>query len=361
MRSASPESKTRAKGVVKPMMNLPSSNLSPRARHHAAATHHRIARPRRSSLEALAPTRDLVTPMTSLSAPEPSEQTTSKAGAGTSARLKSIIAASPPRPLPGSFTPGSTTYRLAIGVCREQNRLRNDYHGAEKTLEQRRKTFARRVHIQRDGCTKKSHLKCGFDIPTTGDEGEVCAHLLEAKAVLATYRKKHERHLENVAVGFPAYVSFVDTEQARGFGKLVFGQMIAEAGDLSDYAGPAKLWKRFGLAPGQRKVKNVQPGDPAGGFCPRRRSVSWNVGECLIKAGGHYKSLYDSRKKLESEKPACGKVFRPGKGSCEKDGHCLPKHIHARAHKWMEKRLLKDLWTAWRAAARARVEGKPAA
>ena len=52
-------------------------------------------------------------------------------------------------------------------------------------------------------------------------------------------------HMMAFAKALPV-ASFV--EETRGFGYLGLAQIVAEAGDLSNYANPAKLWKRFGLA-----------------------------------------------------------------------------------------------------------------
>ena len=125
----------------------------------------------------------------------------------------------------------------------------------------------------------------------------------------------------------------------RGFGLAGFAQIVGEAGELSNYANPAKLWKRMGLAvfdgKAQRKSTDAELAVIMG-YSPRRRSISWRIGDCLIKGNkGEYYQLYVDRKAMELEKlPADAK------------GRKL--HAHRRAQRYIEKRLMRNLWRAWR-------------
>ncbi len=59
----------------------------------------------------------------------------------------------------------------------------------------------------------------------------------------------------------------------------------------------------------------------------------WNVGACIVKAGGPLKAVYDARKAYEAD-------------------HVETKaHAHNRAQRYVEKRFLRDLWSAWRRGA----------
>lgn len=121
-----------------------------------------------------------------------------------------------------------------------------------------------------------------------------------------------------------------------GFGPIGFAQIISEAGDLARYANPGKLWKRMGLAvingKSQRKCANAE-GALEQGYAPRRRSLMYVIGDSLIKKASPFRELYLARKAYEHARaPAMSKM-----------------HAHRRAQRYMEKRLLRDLWRAWRA------------
>jgi hypothetical protein len=110
--------------------------------------------------------------------------------------------------------------------------------------------------------------------------------------------------------------------------------IVGVAGDLSNYSNPAKLWKRFGLAVidgrAQRKVTNTEQAI-AMGYSPMRRSAMWTIGDAVIKTQGEYRELYLDRKMYEAER----------------DPEMSKMHCHRRAQRYMEKRLLRDLWRAW--------------
>jgi hypothetical protein len=130
-------------------------------------------------------------------------------------------------------------------------------------------------------------------------------------------------------------------EPIKGFGPMSLAVILAEAGDLSNYSNHSKLWKRMGLAviDGLR-----QGGLPKGAgadewiihaYNRKRRSKVWNIGDALIKGNkdGRYRTAYLTRKAYE----------------VARDPEIKPIKAHRRAQRYMEKRLLRDLWKAWRA------------
>lgn len=158
-------------------------------------------------------------------------------------------------------------------------------------------------------------------------------------------------------------------ESTRGFGWVGLMQIIGEAGDLSNYANPAKLWKRFGLGlissgERQRKFTDAAKAREAG-YSPTRRSLMYVIGDSLIKQKGPYRDLYLQRLAIEHAKavteglipatttastvaswqerglPALTKVSKLTK-ECRSAGH-----MALRAQRYVEKRLLRDLWRAW--------------
>ena len=59
-------------------------------------------------------------------------------------------------------------------------------------------------------------------------------------------RAAAERAMEKAVKELPVYAW---SESVRGSGALGLATIVAEAGDLAMYDGPAKLWKRLGYAP----------------------------------------------------------------------------------------------------------------
>jgi hypothetical protein len=149
-----------------------------------------------------------------------------------------------------------------------------------------------------------------------------------------------KKEMAKLAKRLPVWEAF--GAGVRGFGEVSLAVIVAEAGDLSNYANPGKLWKRLGLAPGQNRVPpNLSREQRAQawierGYSPRRRSHIWNIGDALIKGNqdGPYRTLYLERKAYEHAR----------------DPEMTKMHAHRRAQRYMEKRLLRDLWQAWREA-----------
>ncbi|MGN6518691.1 MAG: hypothetical protein ACTHK2_04615 [Dokdonella sp.] len=159
---------------------------------------------------------------------------------------------------------------------------------------------------------------------------------LDAQASFEKAAKGTERMLAKLALQTPG-AEFVAS--VSGFGALGLSQIIGEAGDLSNYAGPAKLWKRMGLgliSTGERQrcftdaAKTIEAG-----YSPRRRSIMFVIGDSLLKKQGPYRDLYLRRKLYEQQKKPDGTKML----------------WHRRAQRYMEKRLLRDLWRAWRSEA----------
>jgi hypothetical protein len=176
-----------------------------------------------------------------------------------------------------------------------------------------------------------------FPKVTEADEAAVVAtraRYFAARDFTETQRKACQKELLKAAKQLPA-AAWV--QGVRGFGMPSFAAVVGEAGDLGSYDSVAKLWKRMGLAvidgKSQRRVSDAAEA-ARHGYNPRRRSEMHVVGECILKAGGPYREVYDQRKAYETERtPEMSKI-----------------HAHRRAMRYVEKRLLRDLWRAWRQA-----------
>jgi len=151
------------------------------------------------------------------------------------------------------------------------------------------------------------------------------------------------------------------TAGVRGLGMLGLAIIVGEAGDLHRYDTPAKLWTRMGVGMREgRRQGGLPKGAPAKEwiaekYSPQRRSRLYTIGDAMIKQPGPYREIYLDRKVYE-------KAHAEGEGLIVAPANKIPKgqqakyrsvmHIHKRAQRYMEKKLLKHLWRAWR-----RVEG----
>lgn len=187
---------------------------------------------------------------------------------------------------------------------------------------------------------------------------------------LNTIIKKQEK----AAKELPVYRWAKDV---KGLGELSLAKIVGEAGeDREDYPGtgigqfrnPSCLWKWFCL-----HVDGGKAGQDAAHY---RKSIMWNVSDALVKAGGEYYELYLERKGTEYEKAmseglevvaSSSKVIqswvdkglpRPSLRSeldidvvtAESKGNVNARsvgHISRRAERYIEKRLLKNLWQEW--------------
>lgn len=228
-----------------------------------------------------------------------------------------------------SQTPAETQTNIA--EIKELWRQRVGLHKAEKSLTLQVKALARRLvggEIKKADTLYKSGLN-GQDHDLSAEFLVMAEPFLEVRKTIETKRKLHEKRLKVLARSLPVWEW---TEGIRGVSEISLASLVGESGDVNNYDTVSKLWKRFGLAvidgERQRKVSGAKALEH--GYCPRRRSVVWNVGACLIRAKNeHYKEIYDTRKKIE----------RP---NVDSDGHA-----HNRAKRYMEKRFLADFWAEW--------------
>lgn len=164
----------------------------------------------------------------------------------------------------------------------------------------------------------------------------LCVHRDALQADIAF----RERQIADLAKQLPVWAAWL--AEVRGMSPLGLGLLIGETGDLWHYGGPAKLWKRLGVAviDGQRQRKTTDKVlAERMGYNPRRRAVMFNVAEALIKQNrqpdgtpGRYRQCYLDRKALERTKGP----------------DVLPIIAHRRASRYMSKWFVKHLWDAWR-------------
>ena len=230
-----------------------------------------------------------------------------------------------------------------ILYTKETHRQRNDLLKAQSGLTLRVKAICRRAVPETDKHPAGDKTVAGkiykalmSKEPMADDIAMSAYHLIEARAMLKPHLARLTKEMEKTAKLFPVseWVKGIN-----GFGWLGLAQIIAESGNLDNYSNPAKLWKRFGLAPFQGKAPSqwrTKGGLTAEnwveiGYSPIRRSLMFSVGDSLIKKQNTYRELYLSRKEEE-------KLKAP---------ELQPMAHHRRAQRYMEKRLLRNLWKTW--------------
>jgi hypothetical protein len=237
------------------------------------------------------------------------------------------------------------TLAISAGIVaqlRETHRQRQDLHRAEKSLTLQIKAVERRLsgakgalppsgRVPRDLTGDEGHFSGETQQPVANIAFLATLPLHEARQVVHAGRLKPERQMARLAKQLPVWAW---VESVHGFGAVGLAQIVGEAGDLSKYSNPAKLWKRMGLAVINGESQRRKAGAAAleHGYNPIRRSIMYCIGDSLIKKQNAYRDLYLDRKQYEMEKlPEGTKLL-----------------WHRRAQRYMEKRLLRDLWRAWR-------------
>lgn len=260
-------------------------------------------------------------------------------------------------PIAGQGHHPDETQRASAKTCdtlRELHRQRQDLHRAEKSLTLQIKAKCRRLaggdKTEAEKVYKSMMKDCGhelamFAIATT-------MPFINSRELLEKERKQVEKQMVKEAKTLPVYPW---VKSVKGFGELGFAQIVGEAGDLSNYSTVSKLWKRLGLAVinGGRQRMVSGPDALEHGYNPSRRSVVWNIGDSLFRANGPYSDLCRERKEYEREKAAAeGLTVCPAAKipANKKDQYRSDGHVHNRAKRYMEKRLIRDLWRAWRDA-----------
>lgn len=154
-------------------------------------------------------------------------------------------------------------------------------------------------------------------------------------------------------------------ESTRGIGLQSLGVLLSITGSLDQYPTVSKLWKFLGMhvtidgTAGKRKrgepfVKRAdadEMGVEATAYNPQGRVLCHQIGEAIVKVGGPYRLLYDTKKAqyhLREPVGPSGCVF----GQTHKSGSevikCGDAHAHNAAMRYAVKCLIRDLWIEWR-------------
>jgi len=184
-----------------------------------------------------------------------------------------------------------------------------------------------------DGCEPVSEIGC-----VASRVSDIVINTGIARAGFQAFLSNLETEMQKLAKSLPV-AEWV--KSVRGFGLLNLAIIVGECGDLSNYAGPAKVWRRMGCAPFNGKMGSTwkRKGGLSAeqwteyGYCQRRRAIAFCLADCLIKSNdGEYRKRYDDVKaaKLATNDEAWPKL------------RC---HLHASL--LTAKRALRDLWKQW--------------
>lgn len=199
----------------------------------------------------------------------------------------------------------------------------------------------------------------GEDHPILKGMIEVASIGIDAFTVVI---KKLEKKMVELAEQLPVFDWLCAPEQ-KGFGVLMLAIIVGEAGDLANYPNPGKLWKRMGCAPFQFGSKNLMGGTwrrgmegklPAEewmkfGYSPRRRSIAYNLADCLVKM--NKLTVGEGGLPIETVPIDAGPYrqrFLDAKASAaEKHPDWSPKRCQLHGMLLAAKLALKNLWIAW--------------
>lgn len=175
---------------------------------------------------------------------------------------------------------------------------------------------------------------------------------LSAISPIDSAKGEIEKTLTKLAKELPVYEW---AKSVLGFGDMSLAAIVGECGiGPGEYRTVSALWKRMGLAVinggRQRRIAGAEALEH--GYNAERRSLMWNVGGSLIKA--QLRSEKDDGKKIEGSEYSLGelgRVYLDRKAYLrERDPERSKAHIHNDAKRYMEKRLLRQLWQEWRRA-----------
>ena len=200
---------------------------------------------------------------------------------------------------------------------------------------------------------------------------------VDSLEAIGARREYYGKEIQRLARMLPMWPWVRDN--VNGMGELRLGLLIGATGDLTagkivtrtvwrgdkktgkkitetivSYTNPAKVWKRMGVSVtdgrADRRIRRltsfrdgamVTPDEnvvaaQGMGFNPRRRALMHMIGQGIILANaGTYREIYDQRRAYEeSQHPDWKPKQHPG-------------HWHKRAMRYMEKRLLRDIWIEW--------------
>lgn len=229
----------------------------------------------------------------------------------------------------------------------ERCRQRSDLHRAEQRLTLQVKAICRR--LVKDDLAQSHALYGSLEgraiHPLRDVARAVTCVLLKARHEIREGRLSIEGQLQRDALSLPIWSRVKATP---GLGGLGIALLIGATGDLAKYSTHSKVWKRLGLAviDGQSQRRMTGPEGITHGFSPGRRSTVWNMGSNMLR-------IQSGLPRVEGRKGRPVGPFRRGYDARKayELANGVPKaHAHNRAKRYMEKKLVRNIWRAWREA-----------
>lgn len=171
----------------------------------------------------------------------------------------------------------------------------------------------------------------------------------------------YEKEMLGFAKRLPV-AKWVQEKDQTGFGLLYLGIVIGETGDLNNYPNPAKLWRRLGCAPwsfnGETKMGATWRSGKEGklpaaewdqyGYSPRRRSISYLLGDLLMKQNFKQQKHEDGTATVLWKGPYRARYEEGRRVFAERHPEYKPQRHHLHGMLVATKLLLKNLWIEWR-------------
>lgn len=189
-----------------------------------------------------------------------------------------------------------------------------------------------------------------------------------------------EKMMLKLAAKLPT-AKIVETRDMRGFSLLSLATLVGEAGNLDNYANPGKLWRRMGCAPFTSQGKTLMGSTwrmskegqltkdewTQYGYSPRRRSISYVMGENIVKQNMETEKMSREEKKALKAKGLKPEIVWTGKyrkryeqakaraaerhpewisEKNRKDG-TLGARCHRHGMLLATKMLIRDIWVEW--------------
>jgi len=278
----------------------------------------------------------------------PSAKLIRKAKASAPQRAKVVPPSEPhaaPAAADGQSERATSPECRAIGTIVELHRRRWDMIRARQRLELQAQATLRRLHDGDKAAAGKEWARIK-KAPETADPW--LAAYVNAMQPLLAMQTDAEKRLAKAVRTLPIYAW---AKAVSGLGDVSLSAIIGEcAHPVGSYRSHSAVWKRMGLAVVDGGRQRRVAGDAAllHGYSPARRSIMWNIGACLIKAQVRSAKDEDGNKAASTAIGPYGQLYLDRK-ALEAARVDSAAHAHNRAQRYVEKRLLRDMWKAWRA------------
>ena len=252
-------------------------------------------------------------------------------------------------------------------------RTRQRWHKAEKSLLLQSKAYCR-GWVEDGDKDKAGKLYTAYEAgePVDPALAALLTPYTAAIKMLADQRNEIEKSLRKTARKLPVYPWVKAT---FGACDSTLAAIVGEAGNIGAYKSVSAVWKRLGLAvfDGNRQGNTTGADDKAAtfvkhGYSPARRAVVWNIGNGLIGGMGRgprlapgedqnaredlspYQRLFVERCRYEAGRDPAHRRPDTIKKDTGEVRESFSKHCASRAKRYVEKRFIRDLYAAWRAA-----------